>query len=173
METKSIYESYLSSLTEIVEQIGNDAASKDKIAQEERNSISEIEKKFMHLSEELNGAKKTVRDQYRSVWESCTKGEGLKKPQDMRPVVTDLDWKEAVRQQEQAAARIRDYFARKSQQAMLERQRKMQEEAARRAAQAAAEAEAKKRQAEEEARREREKAEALVEEMKRKHRKGY
>ena len=115
-------------------------------------------------------ARKTVQEQYRSVWESCTQNAGLKRPSDQRPVATNLSWQEAVRIQEQAASRIRDWFTLKTRQAFIERQKRIQEDEARKAAIAAAQAEEAKRRAEETARIERERGEALIEAMKRKHR---
>lgn len=57
-----------------------------------------------------------------------------------------------------------------TQQAFIERQKKVREEAAKKAAMAAAQAENEKRKAEEAARAEKERAEALVESLKRKYR---
>lgn len=170
MEVCLSYESYLNCLIEIVEQLGNEAASQGTNAQNERNTVSEIENKYMQYSEELQQAKKIVQDQYGSVWESCTQHTGLKRPCDQRPAPTDLSWKEAVRIQEQAASKISDWFTLKSQQAVIDRQNKIREEAAKKAAIAAAQAEAARKRAEEEAQAERECGEALIEAMKRKHR---
>lgn len=170
MDACTSYKLYYDCLIEIIEQLGNEAASQGDVAQNERNMVSEIENRYMQLSEELRNARKTVQEQYRSVWESCTQNAGLKRPSDQRPAATNLAWQEAVRIQEQAASRIRDWFAFKTRQAFIERQKRIQEEEARKAAIAAAQAEEAKRRAEEAARIEKERGEALIEAMKRKHR---
>ena len=113
-----------------------------------------------------------MKEQYQSVWESCTRDAGIRRPQDQRPAATDLPWKETVRIQEQAASAIRNWFSLRTQQAFIERQKKIREEAVKKAAIAAAQAENEKRKAEEAARAEKERAEALIESMKRKYR-GY
>ena len=170
MEVCSSYQAYLNCLIEIVERLGTEAASQGAIAQNERNTVSEIENKYMRYSEELQRAKKTIQDQYGSIWESCTQQAGLKRPRDQRPMPTNLSWKEAIRIQEKAAIKIREWFTLKAQQAFIDRQRKVQVEAAKKAALAATQAETARKRAEEAARTERERAEALIEAMKRKYR---
>ncbi len=172
MEVCSSYQAYLNCLIEIVEQLGAEAASQSTIAQNERDAVSAFENKYMQDSEELLRAKKTIRDQYISAWESCTQQAGLKRPRDLRPVPTNLSWNEAVRIQEKAAAKIRNWFALRTQRAFIDRQRKVREEAAKKAALAAAQAEAARKRAEEAARAERERGEALIEAMKQKYRKN-
>ena len=173
MDAGAIYETYLQSLLSITEQIGKEEVSQDAIAQQERSSVAEIENRYMQISEELDAARQTVQKQYRSVWESCTQNAGLRRPQEQRPAATNLTWKEAVHIQEQAAFKIRDWFTLRTQEAFLERQRKVQAEEARRAAEEKAQAEAARRKKEEEARAEKERGEALIEAMKRKHRRDY
>lgn len=170
MESHISYESYLTCLNKIVEQLGNEATSQGAIAQDERNKISEIENRFMQLSEELQQAKKIVQAQYANVWESCTQNAGLKRPRDQRPSPTNLSWVEAIHIQEQAAIRVRDWFTLKSQQALLERRKKVREAEAKRAALAAAQAEEARKRAEEAARAEAQRGEALIEAMKQKYR---
>lgn len=170
MDSSLSYGTYLDCLVKIVEQLENEAASQGSIAQSERNQISEIENKFMQLSEELQQAKRIVQAQYANVWESCTKNAGLKKPRDQRPSPTNLSWSEAVHIQEQAATRVRDWFTLKSQQAFLERCKKVREAEAKRAALAAVQAEEARKRAEEAARAEAERGKALLESMKQKYR---
>lgn len=172
MDVCSAYETYRNCLLAIVDQLGEEAISQGEISQNERDAVSEIENSFMQRSGELQEARSVVQKQYRSVWESCTQSVGLKRPRDQRPSPTNLPWKEAVRIQEQRAAEIRDWFAVKSQQAVVDRQKKAREEAAKRAAIAAAQAEEQRRREEEAARAEKRRAETLVEEMKRKYRKN-
>ena len=173
MDACTSYKAYYDCLIEIIELLGNEAASQGDVAQNERNMVSEIENRYMQISEELDAARQTVQKQYRSVWESCTQNAGLRRPQEQRPAATNLTWKEAVHIQEQAAFKIRDWFTLRTQEAFLERQRKVQAEEARRAAEAEAQAEAARRKKEEEARAEKERGEALIEAMKRKHRRDY
>ena len=172
MEFCSAYEKYANCLVEIIDQLRSESLSQEKVAQSERNAVSTIENQYMAISDELQQAQKAVQEQYQSVWESCTRNAGIRRPPDQRPVATDLPWKEAVRVQEQAASSIRDWFSMQTQQAFIERQKKVREEAAKKAAMAAAQAENEKREAEEAARAEKERAEALVESLKRKYR-GY
>ena len=172
MEFCSAYEKYLNCLVEIIDQLRSESLSQEKVAQSERNAVSTIEKQYMTISDELRQAQKAVQEQYQSVWESCTRDAGIRRPRDQRPTATDLPWKEAVRIQEQAASAIRNWFSMRTRQAFIERQKKVREEAAKKAAMAAAQAENEKRKAEEAARVEKERAEALVESLKRKYR-GY
>lgn len=172
MEFCSAYEKYSNCLVEIIDQLRSESLSQEKVAQSERNAVSTIENQYMAISDELQQAQRTVREQYQSVWESCTRNAGIRRPQDQRPTATDLPWKEAVRIQEQAASSIRNWFTTQTQQAFIERQKKVREEAAKKADMAAAQAENEKRKAEEAARAEKERAEALVESLKRKYR-GY
>ena len=172
MEFCSAYEKYSNCLVEIIDQLRSESLSQEKVAQSERNAVSTIENQYMAISDELQQTQRAVREQYQSVWESCTRNAGIRRPQDQRPAATDLPWKEAVRIQEQAASSIRNWFSMQTQQAFIERQKKVREEAAKKAAMAAAQAENEKRKAEEAARAEKERAEALVESLKRKYR-GY
>ena len=169
MKFSPSYDRYLNHLMGLVTQLSEEQTSQNTIAQAERNTVSEIENRYMRLSEELQKAEQVVRSQYLSVWESCVQ-EGIRIPRDQRPAATDLSWQEAIQRQERAASRIRDWFTNKAKQATLERQRKLQKEAARRAALAEARAEEARREAEEEARTEKERANALIEALKRKHR---
>ena len=165
MEFCSAYEKYSNCLVEIIDQLRSESLSQEKVAQSERNAVSTIENQYMAISDELQQAHRAVREQYQSVWESCTRNAGIRRPQDQRPAATDLPWK-------QAASSIRNWFSMQTQQAFIERQKKVREEAAKKAAMAAAQAENEKRKAEEAARAEKERAEALVESLKRKYR-GY
>lgn len=171
MEYGHLYASYLENLMEITEQLTKEESSRGAIAKDERSAVSDIENNFMRQTDELRRAKEAVRSQYHSVWESCTQSVGLRRPRDQRPLETALNWREAVHLQEVAASKIREWFSIKSQQAVVERQRKLQEEAKRKAAVAAAEAMEAKKKAEEAARAEQERGNAFVEELKRKFRK--
>lgn len=170
MNRTQVYDTYLENLMEINDHLLKISVKQGNIDQDERNAVSSIENEYMSLSEELQTAKRTVRDQYRSVLESCISNAGLRRPSDQRPAMTDLNWQEAVRLQEQAASRIRDWITIKSQQAYEARQKKVREDQERQAAIAAAKAEAARKKAEEADRLEKERAEALVEALKRKHR---
>lgn len=172
MEFCPAYEKYSNCLVEIIDQLRSESLSQEKVAQSERNAVSTIENQYMAISDELQQAQKAVQEQYQSVWESCTRDAGIRRPRDQRPAATDLPWKEAVRIQEQAASAIRNWFSVRTQQAFIERQKKVREEAAKKAAMAMAQAENERRKAEEAARAEKERAEALVESLKRKYR-GY
>lgn len=172
MEVCSTYEMYSNSLVEIIDQLRHEALSQDQIAQSERNAVSTMERQYMSDSQELQQALQTIQEQYRSVWKSCTRNTGLKRPREQRPTPTNLSWKEAIRIQEQAACKIRNWFTWQTQQAFIERQKRIHEEAAQQAAIAAAQAEAEKKKAEEAARLEAQRAEALIEALKQKHR-GY
>lgn len=167
MNAKASYEAYLKSLNEIIGQIGGEESSQGSIDSEERKAVAEIDKKYMHYAEELDNAMKAVRQQYRSVWESCTQIEGMRIPGDQRPAQTDLTWKQAVQIQEKAAAPIREWFDAKSRQAVAARQKRMKEEEAKRIAAEKVRAEEAKKKAEEEKKRRKDKAASLVEEMKR------
>ena len=170
MEYSSAYQSYLNNLLELTDHLHGEEDSQGEIARDERKTVADIESRYMRISDELQQAKKAVREQYQSVWESCVQSAGLKKPRDQRPAVTPLGWKEAVQLQEQAAKRIKDWFTVKAQQAVIERQKKLREDEARRAAIIAAAAEKERQLAEEKAREERERGNALVEALKRKYR---
>lgn len=172
MEFCPTYEKYSNCLVKIIDQLDSESLSQEKVAQSERNAVSTIENQYMTIFDELQQAQKAVQEQYQSVWESCTRDAGIRRPQDQRPAATDLPWKETVRIQEQAASAIRNWFSLRTQQAFIERQKKIREEAVKKAAIAAAQAENEKRKAEEAARAEKERAEALIESMKRKYR-GY
>lgn len=170
MNRTQVYNDYLENLLEIADHLLKISAKQSSIDQDERNAVSNIENEYMSLCDELQTAKKTVREQYRSVLDSCISNAGLRRPSDQRPVKTDANWKEAVRLQEQAASRIRDWITIKTKQAYEARQKKVREDQERQAAIAAAEAEAARKKAEEADRLEKERAEALVEALKRKHR---
>ena len=170
MNRTQVYDTYLENLMEISDHLLKISVKQGNIDQDERNAVSSIENEYMSLSDELQTAKRTVRDQYRSVLDSCMSNAGLRRPSDQRPSMTDLSWKEAVRLQEQAASRIRDWITIKSQQAYEARQKKVREDQAKKAAIAAAEAEAARKKAAEAERLEKERAEALVEALKKKHR---
>ena len=162
MEFCPTYEKYSNCLVKIIDQLDSESLSQEKVAQSERNAVSTIENQYMTIFDELQQAQKAVQEQYQSVWESCTRDAGIRRPQDQRPAATDLPWKETVR----------NWFSLRTQQAFIERQKKIREEAVKKAAIAAAQAENEKRKAEEAARAEKERAEALIESMKRKYR-GY
>lgn len=170
MNQAQAYGRYLEKLLEITSCLNKINVSQSDIDRDERNAVSNIENTFMTLSTELKEARKTVRNQYSNVWDSCVRNAGLRKPSDQRPAPTELNWKEAIRIQEEAASKIRDWFTVKNHQAYEARQKKVQEEQARKEAIAAAEAEAARKRAAEVSQFEKERAEALVEALKRKHR---
>lgn len=170
MNRTQAYETYFENLMEITDKLMQIDAAQNSIDQDERSAVSTIENEYMSLSDELQKAKKTVREQYRSVLDSCASNAGLRKPNDQRPLRTELNWQDAVRLQEQAASRIRDWITVKSQQAYEARQEKVRQDKQREAALAAARAEAARKKAAETARLEEERAAALVEELKKKHR---
>ena len=170
MRFDPIYERYRDGLIDLITQLNEIEHSHKTIADEERNAVSEIENRFTAASEELQAAEETIRAQYKSVRTSC-EGEGIIRPREQRPAPTELSWREAVKQQEQVASQIREWFAEKTRKAVLEKEKKLREQAARDAAIAAVQAEAERRRAEEKAILERLRAEELVEELKRKHKK--
>lgn len=170
MEDSTAYETYANCLAEIIELLHAAEASQKQAAQEERSAVSAMEDQYLRRWEALQQARRTVQAQYESVWESCTRNTGLRRPRDQRPAAADLPWQEAVRRQEQAAAAIRNWFSARTQQAFAERQKRLQAEAKNHAAMAAAQAETQKKRAEEAARAEEERAETLIEALKRKYR---
>ncbi len=170
MEADSLYESYIKCLTEIVKQVGNAEASQERIAQEERSRVSEIDNNYLRFSQELIDALNTVRAQYQNVRESCAQIAGLKKPGDQRPGKTGLSWQDAVREQEKAASKIESWIQQVKKEAIVKRQKKVREEERAKAAFAATQAEAARREAEAAARKKKEEAKALIEAMKQKYR---
>ncbi len=170
MNRTQAYETYFENLMEITDRLMQIDAAQSSIDQDERSAVSAIENEYESLSDELQKAKNTVREQYRSVLDSCASNAGLRKPNDQRPLRTELNWKDAVRLQEQAASRIRDWITVKSKQAYEARQEKLRQDKQREAALAAAQAEAARKKAEEAARLEEERAKAFVEALKNKHR---
>jgi hypothetical protein len=161
---------YLSYLSSIVQQVAAEESSQLAIAQKERNVVSAIENEHTQTIKELCNAEKVVREQYHSVWDSCTKYAGLRKPEDQRPEPENIDWKSAVRLQEHAALLIREWFDRRAQQAVAERQRKIYEEKERNDAKITAEAEAARKKSEEFIHTEQERGYALLERMRQKYR---
>jgi len=167
------YDKYLNCLVEIIEHISQEKKKQSEISQDERSKVSEKENEYMRRMDELKKAEVAVRQQYQSVWESCTNQSGLRRPMDQRPVETPLNWLEAVKIQEQFANKIRNWFNDITQRAIIERQKKIQEEQKRREELIAAKILEEKRRAEEVARLERERGEVLLEEMKRKYKKRH
>ncbi len=168
IELFSIYQGYIADLVSLVSSEGD---SQSSIAQEERNTVAEIENEYLRITSELQRIKQTITNQYRSVWESCTSNAGLSRPEDQRPAYTDVNWRECVKIQERAAKEIQEWFSAKTQQAIAEKQRKMQLEAERRAASALSAAEAERKRKEEAAALEEARGALLLEEMKRRFRK--
>ena len=77
MEFCSAYEKYSNCLVEIIDQLRSESLSQEKVAQSERNAVSTIENQYMVISDELQQAQRAVREQYQSVWESCTRNAGI------------------------------------------------------------------------------------------------
>ena len=172
MEKNELYNQYQKYISELVSSVSIEGNTQNAIAQEERNLVAEIENEYMQTISELQRAKQTISNQYRSIWESCTTNAGLRRPEDQRPSYTDANWRECVKKQEQAAKEIQEWFTRKTQQAFIEKQRKLQQEAERKAASALSAAEAERKRKEEEAAKEAARGASLLEEMKRKYRKN-
>lgn len=171
MNENPTYESYYNSLNEIMKLIETNDVSQDQLKKEYSNNLAKIESKFEKLLEELKSADHIVREQYKSAWTSCTQQEGIIRPRDMRPEYCSLDWREAVKDQEKAAAKIREWFAVKAQNAYNEKQKRLKEEEFRRAKLAEEREAEAKRIAEEKRKEEMRQAEELVERLKRKHKK--
>lgn len=172
MEKNELYNQYQKYISELVSFATIEGNTQNAIAQKERNLVAEIENEYMQTISELQRAKQTISNQYRSIWESCTTNTGLRRPKDQRSSYTDTNWRECVRIQEQAAKEIQECFTRKTQQAFVEKQRKLQQEAARKAASVLSAAEAERKRKEEEAAKEAVRGASLLEEMKRKYRKN-
>lgn len=170
MEKEEIFKQYQKHISNLISLTSSEDSSQNDILQEERNKVAEIENEFLQISTELQRAKQTVNSQYRSVWESCTKNAGLRRPEAQRPAYTDSNWIECIRIQERAAKEIQEWFAVKTQQAVAERQRQLQIEAERRAAIASSTAEAERKRKEEAAALEEARGASFLEEMKRKFR---
>lgn len=172
MEKGELFSQYQGYLSELIVLTSSEDSLQNSIAQEERNTVAEVENEYLNISSELQRARQMITSQYRSVWESCTSNVGLRRPADQRPAFTEINWKECVRIQEQAAREIQEWFAIKSQQAIAERQKKLQQEAERKAAMALSAAEAERKRKEEAAALEEARGASLLEEMKRRFRKN-
>ena len=172
MEMSELYNQYQKYISDLISLTSSESASQSDIAQEERNLVSEIENEYMQVVATLQTAKQTITNQYRSVWESCKTNAGLRRPEAQRPAYTELNWKECIKIQEQAAKGIQEWFELKKKQALAEKQRKLQLEASRRAASALSAAEAERKRKEEAAALEEQRGASLLEEMKRKYRKN-
>lgn len=172
MEKNELYNQYQKYISELVSFVSTEGNTQNAISQKERNLVAEIENEYMQTISELQRAKQTISNQYRSIWESCTTNAGLRRPEAQRPSYTDTNWRECVRIQEQTAKEIQEWFTRKTQQAFVEKQRKLQQEAERKAASALSAAEAERKRKEEEAAMEAARGASLLEEMKRKYRKN-
>lgn len=167
---EELFKQYQRCLADLVSLTSSEDNSQNDIAQEERNTVAQIENEYLQISSELQRAKQTITNQYRSIWESCTSNAGLRRPEAQRPAFTDKSWRECVQEQEQAAKVIQDWFTIKTQQAVAEKQKQLQQEQARRAASARSAAEAERKRKEEAAALEEAKAASFLEEMKQKFR---
>lgn len=134
LSMEELFKQYQKCFADLVSLTSSEDNSQNDIAQEERNTVAQIENEYLQVSTDLQRAKQAVRKQYRSIWESCSTNAGLKRPEDQRPSFTDKSWRDCVREQEQVAKVIQDWFTVKTQQAVAERQRHLQQEAERRAA---------------------------------------
>lgn len=169
---EELFKQYQRCFADLVSLTSSEDNSQNDIAQEERNNVAQIENEYLRISSELQRARQAITNQYRSIWESCTSNAGLRRPEAQRPAYTDRSWRECVKVQEQAAKVIQEWFALKTQQAVAERQRQLQQEAERRAASALLVAEAEKKRKEEVAALEEARGASLLEEMKRKFRRN-
>lgn len=167
---EELYKQYQKCFANLVSLTLSEDDSQNDIAQEERNIVAQIENEYLQVSTDLQRAKQAIRKQYRSIWESCSSNAGLRRPEDQRPAFTDKSWRECVREQEQAAKVIQDWFTIKTQQAVAEKQKQLQQEKARRVASALSAAEAERKRKEEAAALEEAKAASFLEEMKQKFR---
>ena len=167
----STYESYRQFLTSIINLVQDESVEQNAISQDERNEVARIENEFSKDINALRMAESAVREQYSSVWTSCSNESGVILPRDQRPLATEMSWKECIKIQEQAASRIRNWIKEKMENAMRERQRQLIEDEKRKAAMLAAQEEAAKKRAEEMAIAERMRAAAMIEEKKRRFRK--
>lgn len=170
MSMEELYKQYQKCFANLVSLTLSEDDSQNDIAQEERNIVAQIENEYLQVSTDLQRAKQAIRKQYRSIWESCSSNAGLRRPEDQRPAFTDKGWRECVREQEQAAKVIQDWFTIKTQQAVAEKQKQLQQEQARRAASALSAAEAERKRKEEAAALEEAMAASFLEEMKQKFR---
>ena len=169
-ELFSQYQKYILELRSLTEVEDN---SQKTIAQKERNSIAEIEKTYLKVLSELQSVKQTVDEQYKSIWESCTVRGDLRKPEAQRPLYTDVSWQECIKVQEQEAKKIQKWFLIKTQQAVAEKQRKLQQEEAQRTTSALLAAEAERKRKKEAEAIEKIKGAALLEKMKNKYKKIF
>lgn len=169
MNKDELFNQYQSYIIDLVSSISAEGDSQNGIAQEERRTVAAIENEYMQTVAELQQAKQVVTNQYRSVWESCTSNTSLRRPEDQRPSYTDESWRECVRSQERAAKAIQEWFAAKTQEAVAEKQRKIQQEAARKSASALLAAEAERKRKEEADSLEEARGASLLEKMKRKY----
>lgn len=167
---EELYKQYQKCFADLVSLTLSEGDSQNDIAQEERNIVAQIENEYLQVSTDLQRAKQAIRKQYRSIWESCSSNAGLRRPEEQRPAFTDKSWRECVREQEQAAKVIQDWFTIKTQQAVAEKQKQLQQEKARRVASALSAAEAERKRKEEAAALEEAKAASFLEEMKQKFR---
>lgn len=170
MKKDEIFKQYQKYISDLVRLIHSENNLWNNIAQEERNSVAEIENAYSQISLELQRAKQTVSNQYRSVRESCSLNAGLRKPEEQHSSYIDKDWKECIRIQEQAAKEIQNWIERKTQQAVDEKRKKLQQEEKRKASCALAAAEAERKRKEEAALLEAAQGVELLEQMKRKYR---
>ena len=170
MSMEELYKQYQKCFADLVSLTLSEDDSQNDIAQEERNIVAQIENEYLQVSTDLQRAKQAIRKQYRSIWESCSSNAGLRRPEEQRPAFTDKSWRECVREQEQAAKVIQDWFTIKTQQAVAEKQKQLQQEKARRVASALSAAEAERKRKEEAAALEEAKAASFLEEMKQKFR---
>ena len=168
-----LFENYQKYILTLIALTSSEDSSQSDISREERNKVAEIENEYLKTTSELQRIKQTINSQYRSVWESCSSNAGLRRPEGQHLALTNLSLQECIRIQEQAAKEIQKWFAIKTQQAVAERQRKLQREAAREQASVLSAAEAERKRREEAAALEEMKGASLLEEMKRKFRNNF
>ena len=170
MDPKDFYGDYLNCLKTIVSLIDKGEADQNQIEQNKRDTENDIDKKYNNLLSNIAQAKMSVRNQYKSVWESCTNMlVSFKKPQDQRPEATTLTWEAAIKIQDEKACVIRDWFSARRTQALIEKERLLREREEIKRKQELKEQIESQKKAEIEKQQRAEAAAAIIEQMKRRH----
>ena len=172
MGKRELYLQYQKAVAMVAEVISKESADTSAILQHERQEISATEKHYSAENEQLENARRTMTEQYKSVLESCSSIAGIRRPSAQRPEGILIDWKAAVRKQEEAAKQVQEYLNSIIQKAQAERLRKLQEEQQRVEAERIAAAERLRMAEEERARQEIENGKTLLDMLRKKHKKG-
>lgn len=165
------YSVYFKSLGEITEFLRNEEAIDVEAQQSKQSELSDIENRYVRSIEELQKVRQSILQQFRSVRESYTGFTGIPTPESYRPLETELDWKESIRNLEGGARSLSQWFSEKYRQAAQERRNAMIKQSEQEAVYAREQAERRRKEEEERKRREKEEAVLLLEEMKKKYRK--